>query len=230
MRQCKRSLSFFVLFLVYFISSLLCSYLSTIQFPPCYPLIFPSEHSVNALSYLTAIIIAVGDPAITSSTADTSFLCVFTGNAAQNTAQPTAVASQADDATSQAATKASFLNSPIFDHYPLKLSFDPSCSEGDIFYICDFDTSFLGCCDIDNYSDHAPCEDACSNSTLESASFDPDKYGDIKDQDCSGGGDWYTCEVTNPPFMGCCLSDPCDFGCPSDDLKPGFLSSHYGNH
>ncbi|KAL9052994.1 MAG: hypothetical protein Q9162_005050 [Coniocarpon cinnabarinum] len=33
---------------------------------------------------------------------------------------------------------------------------------------------------------------------------------------------WHSC--ISPSFLGCCLSDPCGTGCPTEDLAPGYLS------
>ncbi|KAK8849082.1 hypothetical protein PGQ11_015562 [Apiospora arundinis] len=86
-----------------------------------------------------------------------------------------------------------------------------SCPVGGQFYICkDSPTRFMGCCDID------PCKNGgiCTTSALRSSSFSRGNYGDIPGQDCLVGGakNWYTCSYNNPPFLGCCLENPCVSG------------------
>jgi len=101
-------------------------------------------------------------------------------------------------------------------------SFDPSCPSGGSFYACTSGTRFVGCCNDD------PCQTGCSDGNLEPASFNPALYGTIQDQECPMGSEWYTCTTTNPPFMGCCKSNPCSstYGCPTGDVTAGFLSSN----
>ena len=99
-------------------------------------------------------------------------------------------------------------------------AFEPSCTSGGTWYSCGFGSRFVGCCRSSN-----ACENGCSAGNLEPATFDPDSYGDFPDQECSIGL-WYTCTATNPPFLGCCKSNPCNIGsCPAGDLAAGFLSN-----
>ncbi|KAK6822887.1 hypothetical protein PG987_014432 [Apiospora arundinis] len=86
-----------------------------------------------------------------------------------------------------------------------------SCPVGGQFYICkDSPTRFMGCCDIDPYKNGG----ICTTSALRSSSFSRGNYGDIPGQDCLVGGakNWYTCSYNNPPFLGCCLENPCVSG------------------
>ena len=65
---------------------------------------------------------------------------------------------------------------------------------------------------------------------LAPASFDMNDYGKFQDQECPSGSQWHSCKFTDPPFMGCCTSDPCSTsaGCPVGDLTAGFLSTNPG--
>ena len=100
--------------------------------------------------------------------------------------------------------------------------FDPSCPSGGSWYSCSgsSESGFVGCCT------NAPCANGCSDGSLKPASFNPAYYGQFSDQSCPLGSSWYTCAGTNPPFMGCCKSNPCSTGCPAGDLTAGFLSSN----
>lgn len=105
------------------------------------------------------------------------------------------------------------------------LFFAPSCPSGGNFYVCTTGVLFVGCCTLN------PCnDDGCNSSNLRPASFDPKKYGTFADQACWGNSSvgWYTCTGTNPPFMGCCATNPCrgGAGCPFQNLVAGKLSSN----
>lgn len=106
--------------------------------------------------------------------------------------------------------------------YSRRNDFEPVCSSGGDYHACD-STRFVGCCTID------PCASgSCDDDHLKSMSFDSHLYSTaFKDQACSIGG-WYTCNSTNPPFVGCCKSNPCatKSGCPAGDLVEGSLSSN----
>jgi hypothetical protein len=108
------------------------------------------------------------------------------------------------------------------------LPFSPSCPLGGQFYVCDASTSrskFVGCCTSD------PCSETafgCTAGALRPASFNASFYGTFADQECSAGL-FYTCADTEPPFLGCCKSNPCQQGgCPRDDLAGAFLSGDPG--
>ncbi|KAK8123892.1 hypothetical protein PG999_003810 [Apiospora kogelbergensis] len=99
-----------------------------------------------------------------------------------------------------------------------------SCPSGGKFYICENTPSrFLGCCDID------PCKKngICPTESLRNSSFSSGNYGDIPKEDCNVGGEknWWTCSGNNPPFLGCCISNPCGPGCPPNNLLAAQLSS-----
>lgn len=100
-------------------------------------------------------------------------------------------------------------------------AFSPSCKSGGTWYSCGSGSRFVGCCDS------APCEYGCPDGNLKPASFDKNYYGKFSDQQCPTGSRWYTCSATDPPFLGCCKSNPCNQnGCPVGDLTAGFLSSN----
>lgn len=103
------------------------------------------------------------------------------------------------------------------------LQFKPYCpTDGAIFYVCgNYTGNFIGCCTSN------PCSSAngCPSGNLKPASFDAAYYGDFHDQECSAGL-FYTCNNTKPPFLGCCKSNPCSQGCPSDSLAAVFLSGN----
>lgn len=99
-------------------------------------------------------------------------------------------------------------------------AFQPSCPSGGDFYACQSSENFVGCCASQ------ACDDGCPDGNLEPASFDPSFEGQFHDQQCPTGSRWYTCSSTQPPFMGCCKSNPCNDGCAEGDLTAGFLSSN----
>lgn len=97
---------------------------------------------------------------------------------------------------------------------------DPTCPSGGSFYVCSDQTRFLGCCEV------SACAHACSAGAIQPASFNASFWGNFSDQQCSAGR-WFTCAGTNPPFMGCCKTNPCSQGrCPQDDLAPAHLSNN----
>lgn len=106
-----------------------------------------------------------------------------------------------------------------------------SCPTGGSFYICGLsDTQFVGCCD------HDPCTSdrngICEDDALHPASFSSTNYIDIPPQSCVEPYDeqnWWTCQNAIPPFLGCCKSNPCNAGCPDDDLIPSRLSDNQTN-
>ncbi|ROT38237.1 hypothetical protein SODALDRAFT_324637 [Sodiomyces alkalinus F11] len=101
-----------------------------------------------------------------------------------------------------------------------------SCPEGGQFYVCaGKETEFLGCCTSDPCTDSA--DGHCPIRDLRPASFDPDRYANIPRQSCDDARShriWWTCRTNDPPFLGCCASDPCGEGCPSDHLVQAVLS------
>lgn len=98
--------------------------------------------------------------------------------------------------------------------------FQPYCPSGGQWYACEAGSRFVGCCDDD------PCSiRGCNQGNLKPASFNPAHHGTFPDLECNSGN-WYTCNGTSPPFMGCCKSNACAQGCPTEDLAAG----HMGNN
>lgn len=102
-----------------------------------------------------------------------------------------------------------------------------SCPQKGAFYVCaESAVRFVGCCASD------PCGNGgvCADDDLATATFSADSYADIPPQNCSAsvGADWYTCKSTSPPFLGCCVSNPCTAaasgGCPRADLRAAQLA------
>lgn len=105
------------------------------------------------------------------------------------------------------------------------------CPEGGDFYICAGRAAeFIGCCASN------PCTDSagghCPIRNLRPASFDPDRYANIPAQSCDdarGHRVWWTCRDNDPAFLGCCATNPCGDGCPSDHLISAILSQDEDN-
>lgn len=99
-----------------------------------------------------------------------------------------------------------------------------SCPVDGDFYICqNSPTQFVGCCSID------PCKNngICPDNSLFNASFSKINYKYTLPEACVGSGLWYTCSGTTPPFLGCCLENPCENnGCSPDKLTAAKLSSN----
>jgi hypothetical protein len=100
-----------------------------------------------------------------------------------------------------------------------------SCPSGGQFYVCEGNTTeFLGCCNSN------PClnDGVCPDDDLRVATFTKDRYEDLPREDCASGSEalWYTCAFNTPPFMGCCVDNPCATGegCAAKDLRPAFLA------
>lgn len=103
-----------------------------------------------------------------------------------------------------------------------------SCPNGGLFYVCQGNsTQFLGCCNSD------PCSDGsgiCPDSNLRNTSYSASLYDSIPTQACVDEGDWYTCAYTSPPFMGCCVTNPCATGgCYGDNVTAARLSDNGNN-
>ncbi|KAF8856153.1 hypothetical protein BDZ45DRAFT_481313 [Acephala macrosclerotiorum] len=66
--------------------------------------------------------------------------------------------------------------------------------------------AFQGCCD----KTAAPC---ANNGSCPQANLHPAAFSDVRSRTDSSvvckNGQWYSCVTQNPPFQGCCLSDPC---------------------
>lgn len=94
-----------------------------------------------------------------------------------------------------------------------------SCPDSGSFYICQgAQTQFIGCCTVD------PCADDtgdCPQDSLRYSSYSKDNYVSIPAENCASphnSSSWYTCANADPPFIGCCASNPCNAGCSTDDL------------
>ncbi|KAJ5885104.1 hypothetical protein N7495_009614 [Penicillium taxi] len=103
-----------------------------------------------------------------------------------------------------------------------------TCPSGGTWYVCPNAPHFVGCCSSD------PCTNVDANSTspcpdVYYASFDPSIFNSILPNSCidSANGHWYTCNYTDPPFLGCCSSNACTnkTGCSADDLLAAAWSS-----
>ncbi|KAJ5389732.1 uncharacterized protein N7496_000800 [Penicillium cataractarum] len=103
-----------------------------------------------------------------------------------------------------------------------------TCPSGGTWYVCPDAPYFVGCCSSD------PCTNVDANSTapcpdLYPASFDGSIFDKLLPNLCIGSANtnWYTCNSTHPPFLGCCSSRACDQtgGCPADDLLAAAWSS-----
>ena len=96
-----------------------------------------------------------------------------------------------------------------------------SCPLNVTFYACDFGERFLGCCV--NGSSADTCTHGCPQEDLLPASFEKEYY-DYTTRAACMSGDWWSCESTTPPFLGCCLSNPCQSGCPPSDLRAAIFT------
>lgn len=99
-----------------------------------------------------------------------------------------------------------------------------SCPRGGTWYACGYD-KFVGCCD-DNVQG-SPCDLGCFDGNVKPASFVPSYWGKFSDMLCANGKA-YQCRDTNPSFVGCCRSDPCNEtgGFPTGNVTAGRLPSN----
>ena len=98
-----------------------------------------------------------------------------------------------------------------------------SCPLNVTFYACDFGERFLGCCD--NSSPADTCTNGCPQQNLLPATFDEEYYDYVTRAACTRGN-WWSCANISPPFLGCCLSNPCLDGCPPSDLTAAIFSEN----
>ncbi|KAL4779034.1 hypothetical protein BJX76DRAFT_106081 [Aspergillus varians] len=105
-----------------------------------------------------------------------------------------------------------------------------TCPAGGTWYVCPDEPYFVGCCSSDpctNSNTTSPCPDVYA------ASFEPSIFDSIRPNTCIGAANnnWYTCNFTDPPFLGCCSSGACDNtdGCPADDVLAAGWSSSRGD-
>ncbi|KAI0412680.1 hypothetical protein F5X98DRAFT_379545 [Xylaria grammica] len=109
-----------------------------------------------------------------------------------------------------------------------RVKFGLSCPVGGQFHICqDTPTRFIGCCGTD------PCtpdrKGECPISELFVASYSASSGVEFLPQSCAAPFDssiWYTCDYARPPFLGCCMNNPCSNpgGCLAGHLVPATLS------
>jgi hypothetical protein len=69
------------------------------------------------------------------------------------------------------------------------------------------------------------CALSCAQGNLYPASFTASLHGTFPDASCEAGSNFYTCNGTNPAFLGCCKTNPCASGCPKNNLTPAFLGT-----
>jgi hypothetical protein len=81
---------------------------------------------------------------------------------------------------------------------------------------------FVGCCATFGQD---VCALNCAQGNLYSASFTASLHGTFPDASCEAGSNFYTCNGTNPAFLGCCKTNPCASGCPKNNLTPAFLGT-----
>ncbi|TLD31628.1 hypothetical protein PspLS_02229 [Pyricularia sp. CBS 133598] len=103
-------------------------------------------------------------------------------------------------------------------------AFGLSCNAGGDLYICENGSEFIGCCDSN------PCNvGGCPQSNLRPFTFSSNAYSKIPTQECANSDSlWYTCAYTDPPFIGCCKTNPCadpKTSCPTSSLRAAKLSS-----
>lgn len=103
-----------------------------------------------------------------------------------------------------------------------------TCPSDGTWYVCPDAPYFVGCCSSN------PCTNVDTTSTspcpdVYPASFDTSIYDDILPNSCidSTNADWYACNFTDPPFLGCCSSAACanKTGCPADNILAAAWSS-----
>lgn len=103
-----------------------------------------------------------------------------------------------------------------------------TCPAGGTWYACPDAPYFVGCCSSD------PCSNTNSNNTspcpdIYPASFDTAIYDSLVPNNCIDvpSDNWFTCNSTDVPFIGCCASNACAeaTGCPKDDVRAAAWSS-----
>ncbi|OJJ59791.1 hypothetical protein ASPSYDRAFT_88693 [Aspergillus sydowii CBS 593.65] len=103
-----------------------------------------------------------------------------------------------------------------------------TCPAGGTWYVCPSAPYFIGCCSSD------PCSNTNSNNTspcpdVYPATFETDIFERFAPNNCIdvSSENWFTCNFTDPPFVGCCASNPCATtdGCPKDDVRAAAWSS-----
>ncbi|KAJ3563251.1 hypothetical protein NPX13_g8267 [Xylaria arbuscula] len=107
-----------------------------------------------------------------------------------------------------------------------RTKFGLTCPVNGHFYICqDSSTKFIGCCNVDPCTQELDGE--CPESQLYNSSYSASSGVQFLPQGCadySNGSNWYTCDHAVPPFLGCCLNNPCNDGCLEGNLVAATLS------
>lgn len=106
-----------------------------------------------------------------------------------------------------------------------------ACPFGGTWYACPDEPYFIGCCSSD------PCTNTVTNTSeicpsIHTASFNRALFSEIRPNTCIGAPNenWYTCNHTEPAFLGCCGVNPCvEGGCPVEELLPAAWSSSRGD-
>ncbi|KAL4874703.1 hypothetical protein BJY04DRAFT_175301 [Aspergillus karnatakaensis] len=97
-----------------------------------------------------------------------------------------------------------------------------TCPAGGTWYTCQDPPYFVGCCSSDPCTNVSPRSTSpCPDGGLYPASFNPAIFNSFLPNTCIGeeNANWFTCNFTTPPFLGCCLTNPCANGsCPQSDL------------
>ncbi|KAL4910830.1 hypothetical protein BDW74DRAFT_141971 [Aspergillus multicolor] len=104
-----------------------------------------------------------------------------------------------------------------------------TCPSGGTWYVCPEAPFFVGCCSSDpctNDNTTHPCPDTYA------ASFDGALFDSIRPNTCidESNDNWFTCNFTEPRFMGCCSINPCANGtCPHENVLPAAWSGSRGD-
>ncbi|KAL4956648.1 hypothetical protein BDW69DRAFT_76010 [Aspergillus filifer] len=104
-----------------------------------------------------------------------------------------------------------------------------TCPRGGTWYVCPDEPYFVGCCSSDpctNSNTTSPCPDVYAAS-YDASAFGGTIFNSIRPNTCIDrpNTNWFTCNFTSPPFIGCCASNPCSEGCPDDDVLQASWSS-----
>ncbi|RDW61160.1 uncharacterized protein DSM5745_10658 [Aspergillus mulundensis] len=107
------------------------------------------------------------------------------------------------------------------------------CPAGGTWYACPDQPYFVGCCSSDPCTGISPRSTSpCPENGTYPASFNPAIFDSFLPNTCIGAENahWYTCNFTTPPFLGCCLKNPCAEGnCSAEDLVQAAWSDAGGN-
>ncbi|OJJ61032.1 hypothetical protein ASPSYDRAFT_87592 [Aspergillus sydowii CBS 593.65] len=101
-----------------------------------------------------------------------------------------------------------------------------TCPFGGSWHVCRDPPYFVGCCSSD------PCTNttasACPLENLYAAVFEPVLFDKLGPSNCvdHSAENWFTCNYTFQPFIGCCETNPCveNTGCPFGNVLPAAWS------